>query len=157
MCARLLPAAIMTAIAVTRTFAADPKPIVDDVIRPLLKNKPYLGIAVGVVTPDTRQTYFYGNVKLAGQERPPDAATIFALGSLTKAYTGVLLADLVSARKAKFDDPAQKYLPSEWVLPKRGDKPITLLDLATHYSGLPVQPDCLDFQGNPNASLTVAA
>src|SRR5438309_1217720 len=75
--------------------AADPKAVVEETVKPFLKNKPYLGMAVGVVTPEGRYTYFFGVVKLDGKERPPDAATIFALGSLTKAYTGVLLAELV--------------------------------------------------------------
>src|SRR5262249_47655511 len=63
---------------------------------------------------------------------------------------------LVRQGKLKLDDPAQKYLPPELVLPKRGDTPINILDLTTHYSGIPVQPDCLDFKGNPYARLTPA-
>ena len=59
--------------------------------------------------------------------------------------------------KIKLDDPAQKYMPDGFTLPTRGDKPITILDLATHYSGMPVQPECLDFKGNPYASLTPEA
>jgi CubicO group peptidase (beta-lactamase class C family) len=113
-------------------------------------------MAVGVVTPERRHMYFFGTVKLKGEDRAPDGSTLFALGSLTKAYTGVLLAELVREGKVKLDDPAQKHLPPEFVLPTRGKKPITLFDLATHYSGMPVQPDCLDFKGNPYAKLTPA-
>jgi CubicO group peptidase (beta-lactamase class C family) len=59
---------------------------------------------------------------------------------VTKAYTGVLLAVLERDGVVKFDDPADKHLPADLRLPQRGDRPITLLDLTTHHSGLPVQP-----------------
>jgi CubicO group peptidase (beta-lactamase class C family) len=151
----MLCAVVLTAKVLSPALAADPKSVVEEAVKPFLENKPYLGMAVGVVTPEGRHAYYFGTVKLDGQERPPDAATMFALGSLTKAYTGVLLAELVRDGKVKLDDPAQKHMPPELILPKRGDKPITILDLATHYSGIPVQPSCLDFRGNPYASLTM--
>ena len=51
---------------------------------------PWVGIAVGIVTPDTRQSYFYGTVKLGGQDRPPDAATNAGLdaGQLSSRLSG---------------------------------------------------------------------
>jgi CubicO group peptidase (beta-lactamase class C family) len=156
MYSRCLAVILLGAISSSPALAADPKPLVDEVVKPFLENKPYLGMAVGVVTPEARHTYYFGTVKLDGQDRPPDAGTIFPLGSLTKAYTGVVLADLVRAGKIKLDDPAQQHMPPEIVLPKRGERPITILDLATHYSGIPVQPNCLDFRGDPYASLTPA-
>lgn len=136
-------------------IADDFRPAVDEIVLPFLKDKDYLGMMVGIVTPNGASTFSYGNVTIGGEQRPPDGETIFALASLTKAYTGVLLADLVRAGKIKLDDPAQEYLPPEWVLPTRGDKAITILDLTTHHSGLPVQPLVLNFLGNPYASLTV--
>ena len=137
--------------------AGDPKPLVEESLKPFLENKPYLAVAVGVVTPDGRPIYTFGAVKVPKGTQRPTTTTMFALGSLTKAYAGVLLADLVRDGKLKLDDPAQNYMPEGFTLPKRGDKPITILDLATHYSGLPAQPECLDFKGNPYASLTPEA
>src|SRR5205814_1082025 len=101
MLARYFAAVAIGTIVLSPAFAADPKPLVDEIIKPVLENKPYLGVAVGVVTPQGRHTYFFGAVKLAGKERPPDGETVFALGSLTKAYTCVLLADLVRDGKVK--------------------------------------------------------
>lgn len=133
----------------------DQGPLVDEVVKPFLADKDYLGLTVGVVTPKSTKIYSYGKVTLGGEQRPPDGDTIFALASLTKAYAGVLLADLVRAGKIQLDDPAQKYLPAEWVLPTRDGKAVTILDLATHHSGVPVQPKCLNFLGNPYSSLTI--
>src|SRR5262245_59321932 len=51
-----------------------------------------------------------------------------------------MLAELVLEKKIRPDDPVQRWLPQDWKLPRRDDRDITFLDLATHTSGLPVQP-----------------
>lgn len=63
-----------------------------------------------------------------------DQETVFQIGSVTKALTGMLLADMAERGQVNLDDPATKYLP--------GAAPgqVTLLDLATHTSGLPRLP-----------------
>ena len=47
---------------------------------------------------------------------------------------------MVEKGEVKLDDPVRLLLPKEWTLPKRGEREITLLDLATHTSGLPENP-----------------
>src|SRR5262245_8417633 len=97
-------------ISTTNTFAGNPKPLVDESLKQFLGDKPYLAVAVGVVTPEGRPIYTFGTVKPGKVIQRPTSTTMFALGSLTKAYAGVLLADLVREGKIKLDDPAQKYL-----------------------------------------------
>lgn len=60
--------------------------------------------------------------------------TVFQIGSVTKALTGLLLADMVQRGEVGLEDPAGKYLPG--APPSK----VTLLDLATHTSGLPRVP-----------------
>src|SRR5262249_20556032 len=67
-------------------------------------------------------------------DRHPDEDTIFEIGSITKVFTGLLLAEMVERGLVKLDDPIQKYLPVP--VPQE----ITLLHLATHTSGLPCDP-----------------
>jgi CubicO group peptidase (beta-lactamase class C family) len=59
---------------------------------------------------------------------------------MTKVFTGTLLADQVKRGTMRLDDPAQRYLPADVKLPRRDDRDITLLHLATHTSSLPVEP-----------------
>jgi CubicO group peptidase (beta-lactamase class C family) len=113
---------------------------VDAIIKPFLKDKDYLALVVGVTRPEGRQIYAYGKYTLDGKTHAPAADTVFEIGSITKVFTGTLLADLVSAGKVRLDDPAQKYLPPDLKLPRRDDRDISLLHLATHSSSLPVQP-----------------
>jgi CubicO group peptidase (beta-lactamase class C family) len=60
--------------------------------------------------------------------------TVFQVGSVTKAVTGLLLADLAERGEVRLTDPATKYLPD--AVPGR----VTLLHLATHTAGLPRLP-----------------
>ncbi|QDU60332.1 D-alanyl-D-alanine-carboxypeptidase/endopeptidase AmpH precursor [Planctomycetes bacterium Pan216] len=70
----------------------------------------------------------------------PDADTVYEIGSITKVFTGNLLADMVRRGEVKLDTPVQELLPEGVLVPKRGDGEITLLDLTTHTSGLPRLP-----------------
>jgi CubicO group peptidase (beta-lactamase class C family) len=88
---------------------------------------------------------------------PLNGNTLFEIGSITKTFTGSLLADMVARGEVKLDDPVAKFLPGSVHVPSRNGKEITLLDLATQSSGLPRLPNNMhpaDF-GNPYADYTV--
>jgi len=63
--------------------------------------------------------------------------TLFEIGSITKTFTALLLEDMVQRGQMKLNDPAAEYLPASVKMPARNGKKITLLQLATHTSGLP--------------------
>lgn len=69
--------------------------------------------------------------------RPVGGESIFEIGSITKVFTNILLADMVLKGEVALEDPVQKYLPAGVTMPGRNGKVITLLDLATASSGLP--------------------
>jgi CubicO group peptidase (beta-lactamase class C family) len=120
--------------------AADVPTVIDELVKPFLQDKKALGLVAGVVTPDARTVCGYGTARLGPAAVVPDGDTVFEIGSVTKAYTGALLAALARDGVLALDDPAQKYLPPDLKLPRRGERPITLLDLATHHAGLPGLP-----------------
>jgi CubicO group peptidase (beta-lactamase class C family) len=90
-------------------------------------------------------------------EVPLDANTVFEIGSITKVFTGALLADMVARGEVRLDDPVAKYLPRGTRVPSRNGKQITLLDLATQSSGLPRLPNNLSPPDitNPYADYTI--
>ena len=98
-----------------------------------------VGIALGLLEADgSRRTIVAGS---AGAERPPlGPNTLFEIGSITKVFTGTLLADMARRGEVSLDDPVQKYLPTGVTMPTRGGAEITLEHLATHHSGLPRLP-----------------
>ncbi len=65
----------------------------------------------------------------------------FEIGSITKVFTSLLLADQVSKGTMSLDDPIQKHLPFTLNQSSKDGKEITLKMLANHTSGLPRLPD----------------
>ena len=107
------------------------------------KYKQSVGIVVGVIEPAGRRVVTYG--KLAADDpRALDGDTVFEIGSITKVFTSLVLADMVEHHEVELTDPAATYLPSEVQLPQRNGQAITLQDLATHRSGLPRMPSNVD-------------
>jgi CubicO group peptidase (beta-lactamase class C family) len=118
-----------------------------------------VGIVVGVIEPAGRRVVAYGNLA-KGDPRTLDGDTIFEIGSVTKVFTSLLLADMVNREEVALDDPAAKYLPENVRMPERSGKSIRLLDLSTHSSGLPPLPGNLlaklaDDPRNPNPDYSV--
>jgi len=68
----------------------------------------------------------------------PDATTLFEIGSVTKVFTGVLLADMHLRGEVSLDDPLSRHLPEP--RPAWRHREPTLRELATHRSGLPNTP-----------------
>jgi CubicO group peptidase (beta-lactamase class C family) len=62
------------------------------------------------------------------------------IGSITKGFTGILLADLVLRGVVSLDDPVARHLPAGWVVPTFEGHQVTLRDLATQTSGFPRMP-----------------
>jgi CubicO group peptidase (beta-lactamase class C family) len=69
-----------------------------------------------------------------------DGQTRFEVGSLTKTFTGLLLAQLVCCGEVGYDDPISAYLPAHALPRDAGARQITLAQLATHTAGLPHLP-----------------
>jgi CubicO group peptidase (beta-lactamase class C family) len=88
------------------------------------------GATVGVWKHGQQRVFAYGTAN-------PDS--LFEIGSITKTFTGLALAQFVVQGKARLDEPVRELLPPNTVTHPRG-KEITLLDLATHRSGLPTMP-----------------
>lgn len=103
-------------------------------------NKSNAAIAIGLVDSNGTQFYGYGNLSKSNNDTI-DENTFFAIGSTTKVFTTILLADMVKEGLVKLDDPIEKYLPSSITVPSYNGHKITIEDLATHTSGLPEFPD----------------
>ena len=118
----------------------DNEAIREILVKRIDQQKQAVGIVVGVIEPTGRRVVAYGNLA-NGDPRPLDGDTIFKIGSISKVFTSLLLADMVNRKEVALDDPAAKYLPEEVKMPERSGKCITLLDLSTHSSGLPPLPN----------------
>jgi CubicO group peptidase (beta-lactamase class C family) len=98
-----------------------------------------VGIAVGLVAGSLRRVVAWGRVA-RGDADPVSGDTIFELSSVTKVFTATLLADMAERGEVALAMPVSACLPATVKVPRRGDREITLIDLATHTSGLPRLP-----------------
>jgi D-alanyl-D-alanine-carboxypeptidase/D-alanyl-D-alanine-endopeptidase len=133
----------------------------DDEIRAILGEridtaKKGVGMVAGIIDEKGTRTVSYGWTD-RDKSRAVDGDTVFEIGSVTKVFTSLVLADMVQHGEVKLDDPISKYLPKSVKVPTRNGKEITLVDLATHTSGLPRLPDNLSpkDERNPYADYTV--
>jgi CubicO group peptidase (beta-lactamase class C family) len=88
------------------------------------------GVSIGIYQRGVRRIFTYGAAA-------PDS--IFHIASVTKPLTGLLLADMVEKGAVRFDEPVRELIPGAGLSRPAGTE-ITLLDLATHHSGLPPMP-----------------
>lgn len=139
----LFGSAVLIAL-LPRVSPAQTPPPTDDEIRAILRTridteKRGVGLAVGWVDAQGHRVVSYGQTALSGGHEV-NGQTIFEIGSITKVFTAALLAQAVERGDMALADPVAKYLPAGVKVPARGDRQITLLDLATHRSGLPSMP-----------------
>lgn len=115
-----------------------------------------VGIVVGVIEPSGRRFVAYGRMA-KDDKRGVGANTVFEIGSATKVFTSLLLADMAQRGEVALADPAGRYLPAGVKLPERGGRQIALVDLATHTSGLPRLPENLKAKdpANPYADYSI--
>lgn len=90
------------------------------------------GVTIGVVSHGVRRILSYGAAK-------PDS--VYEIGSITKTFTALLLAQMAEQGKVKLDEPVRELLPAGVVAKPVSGAEITLLDLSDQHSGLPRMPD----------------
>jgi CubicO group peptidase (beta-lactamase class C family) len=88
------------------------------------------GVSIGVYQHGVRRVFSYGAAQ-------PDS--LFEIGSITKTFTGLILAQMIEQGRVRLDEPVRELLPPGLVSKPAG-REISLLDLATHRSGLPRMP-----------------
>ncbi len=91
-------------------------------------------------------------------ERSVPLGARFEIGSISKAFVGVLAAEMAARGELRLDEPIDALLPPEAAGAPAAVRALTFTDLLTHTSGLPPLP--LRFKpangANPYADLTAA-
>ncbi|HET7724284.1 MAG TPA: serine hydrolase domain-containing protein [Propionibacteriaceae bacterium] len=103
------------------------------------------GLAVITVSPSQNRWAGLGN---RGDGMAPTDTTMFEIGSVTKLFTGLMLADAVDRGEVELQASLDTYLPQ---LKGSPAGTVTLEELATHRSGLPAYADDVASQGYEGA------
>jgi CubicO group peptidase (beta-lactamase class C family) len=122
---------------------------IDRLAQPYLDSETVVGMSIGVIKAGETFVRGYGRLS-ADDSRVPDGRTIYEIGSVSKVFTGLLLADAVVSGRVSLVTPAEDLLPESVEMRRRDEAlPIRLWHLSTHTSGLPRLPDNLQ-PSDPN-------
>lgn len=118
------------------------KAVVDDAIRPVLKQHRIPGMAVAVLKGGQAHYFNYGLADVATGTKVNEQ-TLFEIGSVSKTYTATLGAYSVVKGGFRLDDKVSRHAP--WLKGSAFDG-VTMAELATYSAGgLPLQfPDEVD-------------
>jgi serine-type D-Ala-D-Ala carboxypeptidase/endopeptidase len=114
---------------------------VEKAAKPLVENRVVDGLSVGYIEGE-----HYGIVHLGSANKAMEKAnnlTVYELGSISKLFTSLLLADAVLRGEINLYTAADVANPAGVRLPSRDGRSIKWIDLSTHRSGLPRLPSNL--------------
>lgn len=112
---------------------------VDSVVRNWLQLSYHAGISIGILHKVARHYYGYGERELGSREIPGKYA-LFEIGSISKTFTGILLARQYETGNLHPDSSISNWLPDSLVRMQWKEKAITATMLSNHTSGLPSLP-----------------
>jgi CubicO group peptidase (beta-lactamase class C family) len=109
---------------------------------PLIENEMVDGLSVGYIQGDRRGTVHLGHASNANAEEKlkPNNSTLYELGSISKVFTSLLLADAVVRGAIKLDGDANVPNEANIKFPTLNYRSVKWIDLSTHRSGLPRLP-----------------
>jgi serine-type D-Ala-D-Ala carboxypeptidase/endopeptidase len=139
--------------AMTPVDPADMKQVLDRDLKIALKEGDLApstdaGMVIGLLHKGKTRIFCYGTAR-------PDS--MFEIGSITKTFTALVLAQMAQQGSLRIQDPVRKFFPEGMLEDPKGSE-ITLVDLATQHSGLPYMPDNMKHTNprDPYADYTLA-
>ncbi len=114
------------------------EPAVEAYLRGEMREHRFPGMAVGLVAGGELVWASGLGVRDLATQEPVTSKTVFRIGSITKAFTGVAILQLRDAGKLSLDDPAETYVPEMAQLryPTADSPRITIRHLVTHTAGI---------------------
>jgi len=111
---------------------------VEKAAAPLVQERVADGLSVGYID---RKDWGIVHLGISNREREKaDNLTVYEVGSISKVFTGILLADAVVRGEIDLADAVDVANPAGVRLPSRDGRSIRWIDLSTHRSGLPRLP-----------------
>ncbi|HEX2853071.1 MAG TPA: serine hydrolase domain-containing protein [Opitutaceae bacterium] len=127
-------------VAGSAIFAAEanPKPasVIEAAVRKFMSDPRAVGLSIGVLQEGKTFTFNHGTLVL-GKKQVPTEDTVYPIASVTKTFTGSLLALAAVEGKLKLDDDVRQFLKGDFPNLEFQGHPIRLRDLLDHRSGLP--------------------
>ncbi|MCF0075424.1 beta-lactamase family protein [Dyadobacter sp. CY261] len=107
--------------------------LVDQRVRVYFHDKRAVGLSLGIIVNGKAFFYNYGEAR-KGNGRLPTKTTLYEIGSLTKTFTGILLAQAVIDKRINLNDDIRKYITGTYPNLVYDGVPIRISNLANHTS-----------------------
>jgi serine-type D-Ala-D-Ala carboxypeptidase/endopeptidase len=131
---------LATVSALAQEVPRDLNEQVARLVEPIVREGRTVGVSIGILDGQgIRHTYAFGRVR-KDEDRRPDRDTLFEIGSITKCFTSILLAEMDLRREVRLHEPVERLLPRWAQVPRVDGQPMTLEELATYSAGLPRMP-----------------
>ena len=106
---------------------------IDEFINSKMKSKKIPGCSIAIVEGD--KIIYLKGYGVDGKRKPVTEETPFILGSVSKSFTGLAVAQLMEKGQIDLDAPVQRYLPWFTIADSEASKQITIKQLLSHTSG----------------------
>ncbi len=113
--------------------------IVDSIVSNYASSPLSVGLSIGIILNNKTFYYHYGAFE-KGTNKLPTNETIYEIGSISKTFTGTLLAKAIEDNKVKLEDDIRKYLPASCARLEYKGSAIILKHLVNHTSRIPKIP-----------------
>jgi CubicO group peptidase (beta-lactamase class C family) len=123
---------------------------ISDAVREFMQDPRTVGLSVGVIIDGATLTRHFGEVR-RGSGQPPTDSTLYEIGSISKTFTGLMLAQAELDGKVQSTDDVQLHLREAYPNLEYQGQPVLLWHLISHVSGLPYMlPDKPDLFREPD-------
>lgn len=136
-----------TAILSNNKMSSSLDKVVDSIAKTHMTNSKNSGLSIGIIQDGKTHFYHYGETKKESNNLPTNN-TIYEIGSISKTFTGYLLAQAIADKKVSLDSDIRKYLVQKYPNLEFEGNPILIKHLVSHTSTLPRLPEDLDKQPN---------
>ncbi len=121
--------------------------LIEKTVASYIQSPQNCGISIALSRNGEIYYYNYGEAS-RDSKKPCSSGTVYEIGSISKTFTGLLLAIAVKEGKVSLEDELRKFLPGKYPGLSLGATPVLLKHLANHSSGLPRIPENLKEQTN---------
>jgi len=117
--------------------------IVEQYAKEFLEDNRIHSVSIALVNNGKEYTFHFGEQN-PNKGNPPTDSTLYELASVTKTFTGTMVAMAVIDGKVSLEDNIQDYLPQEYPNFVYEGKTITIKDIITHTGGFPNFPPSME-------------
>jgi len=151
---RTLLSLLIIVVSIQASLAQDIERIIEKQGKSLLKNKEFRALSIGIYKDG--QTYMSHFGTLDDSVKPTDK-TIYEIASVSKTFTGYLVAKAVTEGKINLEDNIDDLITGDFSNLSFEDKPIKVKHLLTHTAGLPhfMSPDMAEAFEKPDNEVPI--